>query len=114
MNMNDEEARDLFLHLTDADRQIYLAMLSRDLTIHGRGFTVDLSEKQQVKAFKGLNEIQHQISSHIAHLGLQCGRYPDDVLWNILAETAAAHGLGAHLRTSLHRIASASYWTKSK
>jgi hypothetical protein len=110
--MKDEEARDLFLRLMDSDKQIYLAMLSHDLTIHGRAFTLDLSEQQQLMTFRGLNEIQHQISSHIAALGMGCDRYPDDVVWKILAETAAAHGLGTHLRSSIQRTASTTYWNK--
>ncbi len=101
--MNIESVRDLYLALPDSDRQIFLAFVAHDLTIHGRGLGLDLSEREQIGAFKGLNELQHQISSHIANLGLGSDRYPDTVLWQILVETSAAHRLSGHLKSSLTR-----------
>lgn len=99
--MNDDELRDWYLALTDSKKQIFLARVSHDLTIHGRGFELYEKPEQQIRGFKGLNELHHQISSHIAGIGLSQDRYPDDVLWKILAETAAAHGLSAHLQNKV-------------
>lgn len=104
--MIGDELRDWYLSLTDSSKQIFLAFVSHDLTIHGRGFGLDLTVEQQCRAFNGLNELQHQISSHIAALGLGRDRYPDDVLWQILVETAAAYGLTRHLNHSLERAGS--------
>jgi hypothetical protein len=61
-----------------------------------------------VQAFKGLNELQHQISQHIAHLGEDSKRYPEDVLWEILYEKAARYGWSAHLKQSLNFVLSRS------
>jgi hypothetical protein len=112
--MNDDDLRNWYLDLTDSDKLIFLALVSSDLTIHGRGFGLDLSEEQQNRAFKGLNELQHQISGHIVALGLGRDRYPEDVLWDVLAEKAAAYGLRAHLKKSLAFARSRDLWAKLK
>ena len=104
----DEELKVRYLGMSDPQRLIFLARLSNDLTIHGRGFGLDLAGSQQVQAFKGLNELQHQISQHIAHLGEDSKRYPEDVLWEILQEKAARYGLSAHLKQSLNAVLSRS------
>jgi hypothetical protein len=95
------DLRAWYLALTDSHKQIFLALVSSDLTIHGREFGLHPPGEVQSRAFKGLNELQHQISGHIIGLGLGQDRYPDDVLWEILAETAAAYGLANHLGASL-------------
>ena len=112
--MNNDELRSWYLDLSDAYKQIYLSLVSNQLTIHGRSFGLDLKEAEQIKAFKGLNELQHQISGHIAAIGLRQNRYPDDVLWNILNEKAASFGLLAHLKQSFDSVRSRNIWDKSK
>ena len=112
--MNDDELRDWYLALTDSNKQIFLARVSSDLTIHGRGFGLYSSVENQVRGFKGLNELQHQISQHISALGSGCGRYPDDVLLRILAETAAEYGLTRHLNQSLEYAHSKDLWSQLK
>ena len=79
--MNDDELRNWYSALADADKQIFLALVSNHLTIHGRAFGIDLSEAEQCRAFQGLNALQHQISSHIAGVGLKHDRYPDEILY---------------------------------
>jgi hypothetical protein len=110
----NEEIREWYLALTDSNKQIFLALVSSDLTIHGRNFGLDSPGEQQSRAFKGLNELQHQVSGHIVGLGLGCDRYPDDVLWQILAEKAAAYGLSPHLKHSLEVARSRDFLDKSK
>ena len=112
--MNDDDLRNWYLGLTDPDKQVFLGLVSNSLTIHGRAFGLDLSGEQQIRAFRGLNELQHQISGHIVGLGLGGDRYPDDVLWEILAEKAAAYGLSAHLRQSLEFARSRDLWNRSR
>jgi hypothetical protein len=102
-SVNNDELRSWYLDLSDAYKQIYLSLVSNQLTIHGRSFGLDLKEAEQIKAFKGLNELQHQISGHIAAIGLRQNRYPDDVLWNILNEKAASFGLLAPLAVTQKR-----------
>ncbi|MCU1342234.1 MAG: hypothetical protein JWN92_1657 [Candidatus Acidoferrum typicum] len=99
--MINEEIRDWYLGLPDTQKQIFLAVLSYHLTIHGRSFGVDLVGEKQSEAFKGLNELQHQISQHIAGIGLGTDRYPDTVFWQIIHEQAASYGLAAHLTKSI-------------
>jgi hypothetical protein len=70
--------RGWYLGLADTDKMIFLALVSSQLTIHGRAFGLDLSGEEQIVAFKGLNEIQHQISQHIAAIGAKQERYPED------------------------------------
>ena len=89
--MNNDDLRDWYLALTDSGKQIFLALASSDLTIHAREFGLHPPGEQYWRAFKGMNELQHQISGHIVALGLGCDRYPDDVLWQILSEEAAAY-----------------------
>ncbi len=110
--MNNDDLRDWYLALTDSHKQIFLALVSSHLTIHGREFGLHPSGEQQSRGFKGLNELQHQISGHIIGLGLGHDRYPDDVLWQILAEKAAAYGLRNHLRDSLEFARSRGLWKK--
>ncbi len=112
--MENDDLRGWYLNLTDSDKQIFLALVSNDLTIHGRGISLHESADQQIRGFKGLNELQHQISGHIIGLALGSDRYPGDVLWQILTETAAAYGLGSHLRHSLDCAKSRSVWDRLK
>ena len=99
--MINEEFRDWYLGLPDTQKQSFLAIVSYDLTIYGRSFGVDLVGEKQSEAFKGLNELQHQISQYIAGIGLGSDRYPDAVFWQILHEKAASYGLSAHLTKSI-------------
>jgi hypothetical protein len=110
--MNNDDVREWYLALSEPEKQIFLALVSNDLTIHGRYFGQSVSAQQQSRALIGLNELQHQISSHIAGIGLGRDRYPDEVLWNILAEKATAYGLGAHLKKSLEWARSRNVWEK--
>lgn len=115
--MNNDDLRNWYLALNDFDKQVFLALVSNHLTIHGRDFyrypAVDPKVTAKAfQAFEGLNELQHQISGHIAAIGLSRDRYPDDVLWKILDEKAAAYGLTAHLRQSLDFARSRDLWKK--
>jgi hypothetical protein len=76
----NNDIRDWYLALTDPSKQIFLALVSHDLTIHGRGFGLDLQGELQTRAFKGLEELQHQRSGHISGLGQGRDSYPDDLL----------------------------------
>lgn len=104
--------KDWYLGLPDSDKMIFLALVSAELTIHGRAFGLDLSGEQQIKAFKGLNEIQHQISQHIAGIGAKRERYPDGVFLQILSEKASSFGLSAHLAQSLNYARTHHDWNK--
>jgi hypothetical protein len=97
----NKSSKEFFLALPDLQKIIFLAHLSNDLTIHGRGVGFYLTGEMQTAAFKGLNELQHQISQHIARLAEGSDRYPDEVLWEILQETSARYGMSVHLKQSL-------------
>jgi hypothetical protein len=113
--MENDELRDWYLALADHGKQVFLALLSHNLTIQGRAVGLNcLSEGEQNKAFKGLNELQHQISGHIAAIGVGRDRYSDDVLWDIcLIREAAAHGLSGELRHWLEFTRSRNVWDKA-
>jgi hypothetical protein len=111
-SLNAVEFRDWYLSLPDSDKMIFLALVSAQLTIHGRAFGLDLSGERQIMAFKGLNEIQHQISQHIAGIGAKRERYPDDVFLQILSEKASSFGLSAHLAQSLDWARTRHRWDK--
>jgi hypothetical protein len=99
---NIEEFKDWFLKLQDADKLIFLPLVLGHLTIHGRAFGLDLSGEEQIRAFRGLNELNHQISFYFAGIGeARQNRYPDDVFLQILFEKAASFGLSPHLEESL-------------
>ena len=99
--MADANLRDLYLGLPDRQKQIFLLIVSYELTIHGRSFGLDLVGEKQIQAFEGLNELQHQISQHVAGIAVGRDRYPDEAFWKILHETAESHGLSAHLTQSI-------------
>lgn len=105
--MNELE-RVQFLSLTNARKQVFLARVGLALTIAGRAFVLDRHGEQAVAALAGLNELQHKIMSHISALGTDSERYPDDVLWNILDETAAIHRIGEALDRAIAFAASRS------
>ena len=49
------EIRDLYSKLPNQEKQIFLALVSHHLTVHGRAFALDLSADKLTEAFKGLN-----------------------------------------------------------
>lgn len=117
--MNDSphtetDVRDFYLALSDREKEIFLAMLSNSLTIDGRDFILTRSGEQLIKSLEGLNELQHQISQHIAALTLGSKRYPDEVLWKILIEKAESHGIAAALQRSLRSVRSRSVGSGQK
>ncbi|MGD0913583.1 MAG: hypothetical protein ABR928_16940 [Terracidiphilus sp.] len=99
----DEDLNRWYVALQDSDKIVFLAAVSHQLTVHGRSFGIDLSGEQQVRALLGLNEIQHQISSHIGSIASKRAKYPEDLILQILAEKASAYGIAAHLHRSLER-----------
>lgn len=112
--MENDVLRDWFIALMNSEKQVFLAFVSHRLTIHGRGVGLYLSGERQTQAFKGLNELQHQISGHIAGLGLGRDRYPEDVLWKILDEKATTYEIGDQLHESLESARSAKVWDQPK
>ena len=54
--VDNDELRDWYLALSDSDKQVFLSLVSNQLT---RCFGLDLAEVEQINAFKGLNELQH-------------------------------------------------------
>jgi len=104
--MTGDELRNWYLSLPDSNKLIFLAFVSNHLTIHGRGFGLDRTGEVFKRAFLGWNELQHQTSGHITGIALGRDRYPDDVLWQILEEKAAACGLTNQRKSSLESASS--------
>lgn len=109
MNSSDDiEA--WYSSLPDSDKLIFLAEVMGHLTIHGRAFGLDLSGEEQIRAFKGLNELQHKISFHFQGIGLKTERYPDGVFIQVLRETASSFGMSAHLEQTLDYARKRPHW----
>jgi hypothetical protein len=106
----NEQIRKWYVELPDDKKQIFLAFVSHSLTVHGRGVGLDLAGPEQIAAFKGLNELQHQLSSHIAGIGMSSKRYPDDVFWSILEEKAVHYNISFAFNDSLKYARSISCW----
>ena len=100
------ELNSWFKSLPDQSQVAFLASLSHEITICGREFGLDLVGDNTIAAFKGLNELQHQISQHIGHLADGSQRYPDEVFLNILREKAKTYGPAAHLDRSVQHMVS--------
>jgi len=58
--VNNDDLRNWYLALKDPDKQVFLALVSNHLTIHGRGFYRYLPgtepKAKAFQAFEGLNE----------------------------------------------------------
>jgi hypothetical protein len=104
----NEPERVQFLSLTNPGKQVFLAHLGLALTIAGRAFALDRHGEQAVAALTGLNELQHKVMSHIGALGTDAERYPDDVFWAVLDETAAIHSISDALGEAIVFAASRS------
>ena len=85
-----------------------MANLGFALTISGRAFILDRRGEHAVAALAGLNELQHKILSQIGNLGTDAERYPDDVFWAVLDETATIHSIGDALAEAIVFAASRS------
>lgn len=109
--MNDIKA--WYLDLSDEKKQVFLALVANHLTIHGRSVGLEVPGEPEIQAFKGLNELQHQISSHIAAIGIARKRYPDDALWDILQEKATQYQVSPALEDSLQFARSRFCWPKA-
>jgi|GEM_PF-6461536 hypothetical protein len=112
--MNGSDYKAFYLSLQESDKVAFLALVSAQLTIHGRAFGLDLKGKQLSNALLGLNELHHKLSEHIAAITLKDNRYPDDVLWQILLEQAEIYGLSVQLTQSFQFVASKGFWSLSR
>jgi hypothetical protein len=59
----NKSPKEFFLALPNQQKMIFLARFLNDLTIHGRGFGLDLTCEIQIAAFKGLNELNIKSAS---------------------------------------------------
>ena len=90
-----------FASLTRAGKQLFLAHLGFDLAISARALVLDRSVEDALAAMAGLNELQHTLMSQIGALGIDAERYPDDVFWAVLDETAAIHSIEGALNSAI-------------
>jgi len=112
--MGNDDLRSWYLALTNSGKQIFLACVSHDLTLHGRSAGLYLSGEKQARTVLGLNDLQHQISGHIRNLGLGCDTKPDDTFLDLLIDEAGRFGLTARLRQSLEFARSRDLWQALK
>ena len=95
-----------FLRLTNHGKQVFLADLGLALTITARATVLERHREQAIATLAGLNELQHKIMSHISALGTDSERYPDEVFWSVLDETAAVHAISDALNDAIGFAAS--------
>jgi hypothetical protein len=108
----NNEIRDWYIGLPEPEKQIFLALVMAQLTIHGRAFGLDLPVEQQARAFIGLNELHHLMSNHSVGIGMQRERYPEGTFLEVLREKASQFGLLAHLVQSIDFARTRDYWEK--
>lgn len=96
------EIKAWYLELPNDKKQVFLAIVAHQLTVHARYVAYELSGERQIRELKGLNELQHQISRE--------ARYPDDVLWEILKEKAEQYQISPLLAQSIQFARSRSCW----
>jgi hypothetical protein len=96
-----EIARTKFAGLSRAGKQVFLARVGSTLTLAGRAFASNRDAPHACVALAGLNELQHHLMAQIAALGNDADRYPDDVFWDVLHETALAHSIDDVLGTAV-------------
>jgi hypothetical protein len=109
----DDGLNTWYLTLPGEDKQIFLAAVSNRLTLYGRDFGIHASGEKQIRGFVGLNELQHQISQHIARIGMNSDRYSEEVIFRILEEEAQKFGLSRHLAESFKSAKSTYFPTKT-
>ena len=100
-----------FSSLSNTDKLIFIAYLMGYLTICGRDVAISLSGEQQVNAFTGLNELQHQISNYFTGIGKEHEVYPGDTILKILREKATHYGLSRQLQASLQYARDRNHWS---
>jgi hypothetical protein len=102
----NESARTTFASLTAGGKQVFLARVGVDLTIAGRACVLGRRGDDRTAALAALNELQHKLLSQIVALGMDGERYPDDVFWTILHETATRYSIDAALADAIAVAAS--------
>ena len=80
-----------YLKLGQSDRPRFLAAVMSELTLCARGAYAPAGDGGDAVKLRSFNELQHRLAGHLWSL-LACSpdRYPDDVLFTILLETADA------------------------
>ncbi len=86
---------DKFMSLDDKQRMILLSYAFNNVTVQMRELYIgDPAYDELLKKFKGLNEILHRFSSQNGKiLAKDSTRYPDDVFWKLICETAEEYEL---------------------
>ncbi len=93
-----------FSALTEQQQALVLAAFAFELTILARdGYEAGTEELSDPQLVRRINEVQHRVSiAIVSRLKNDPGRYPDDVLMDIVAGSGADK-LSAQLRSSFCR-----------
>ncbi len=105
--MTVEEAIEIFSNLTADEQKCFLAHLSHYLTVVARdAYEVGTENITNQSKMRWINEIQHQLSSHLlALLENDSERYPDDVLIRIIMEHSKDKAFEAEMIWVFERVA---------
>lgn len=108
--MNDvQDIINTFARMEVTQKTNTLVLLVLELTIHARGIVMDLPPEIALQRLRGINELQHKISSQLsAYLTARTTRYPDGAFWSVLGELSVKSDLSAlffaSVRTAFSRV----------
>lgn len=105
--MTVEEAIEIFSSFTADEQKSFLAYFSHYLTVITRdAYEVGTENITNQSKMRWINEIQHQLSSHLlALLENNSERYADDVLIRILVEHSKDKAFEAEMKWAFERVA---------
>ena len=100
-----EEIKNWYLGLTNSQKQIFLASVGHQLTVHARQHRANHPKNPDpgalLRVFTGMTELHHHLSHQVVAIGMDRGRYADSLLWDILISKATDFDLTKDLMTSL-------------
>ncbi len=105
--MKKEEAIAFFSSLTSDEQKKFLVRLSHYLTVVARdSYEVGTDNITNQPKIRVINEIQHQLSSHLlALLENDSRRYPDDGLMRIILEHSENKKIEAEVMWAFEKVA---------
>jgi hypothetical protein len=97
--MNPDNIKAAFSSLSVERQTRLLALLALEWTVRARGaYPGQVDQREAGRQLRAFNEVEHTITGQLAHLVAgDAGRYPDDVLIDVLFEKAQQGGCAADL-----------------
>lgn len=87
----EEEFKKFYAGLSDSDK-LFLALVMGHFTINGRVLGLDLTGEKQIRAFKGLNQLEPPDQFSFCRHWSKQYRYPEQAVLQVLCERAPCLG----------------------